>query len=84
MLNCESKRILESLFKTLKQKRSVKIILTTQSENDTLIFVQDIAKETLSNGFVTKDGQLTWSDLTPSSQEKLLEIAVNFEDMKFP
>jgi len=46
--------------------------------------VQDIAKETLSNGFVTKDGQLTWSDLTPSSQEKLLEIAVNFEDMKFP
>jgi hypothetical protein len=42
-------------------------------------FLQVIAEETLSNGFVPSDEQLTWSDLTPSLQEKSLEIAVNFE-----
>jgi hypothetical protein len=58
--------------------------LTTQSEKDTATFLQDIAKETFSNGFVTRDVQLTGSDLTPSLLEKLLEIAVNFEDKKLP
>jgi hypothetical protein len=53
--------------------------LTTQSESGTVTFLQDIAKETLSNVFVITDGYLTWSDLAPSSQEILLEIAVNFE-----
>jgi hypothetical protein len=53
--------------------------LNTQSENDTVTLLQDITKEALSNGFVTRDDQLTGIDLTPSSQEKLLEIAVNFE-----
>jgi hypothetical protein len=47
----ESKRILDSLFKTLKQKKSVNIISTIQSENDTATFLQDTAKGTLSNGF---------------------------------
>jgi len=56
--------------------------LTTQSENDTLKILQDEAKETLSNEFVTNDGQLTWSGLTLSSQGILLEIAVSFEDRK--
>jgi len=36
----------------------VKIILNTQSQNDTVTLLQDIAKEALSNGFVTKDGQI--------------------------
>jgi hypothetical protein len=36
--------------------------LNTQPENDTVKFLRDIAKETLSNGFVTKDEQLSWSD----------------------
>ena len=49
-----------------------KIILTTQLEDDTVTFLRDIAKETLCNGFRTRDEQLTGSDLTPSSQEKLL------------
>jgi hypothetical protein len=57
----------------------VKIILNTQSENDTVTLLQDIAKEALSNGFVTRGEQLTGIDLTPISQKKLLEIAVNFE-----
>jgi hypothetical protein len=58
--------------------------LTTQSEKDTATFLQDIAKETFNNGLVTKDVQLTGSDLTPSLQEKLLEITVNFKDRKLP
>ena len=50
MLIYESKGILKSFFGNLNQKKAVKIILTTQSENDTVTFQQDIAKETLSNG----------------------------------
>jgi hypothetical protein len=37
----------------------------------------------LNNRFVTK-GQLIWSELSPSSHETLLEIAVNFEERKMP
>jgi len=37
----------------------VKIILNTQSENVTLTLLQDVAKEALSNGIVTRDEQLT-------------------------
>ena len=47
------------------------------SENET--FLQGLAKQTPSNGFATKDEELTWSDLAPSSQEKLLEVAVNLK-----
>ena len=79
LLNVETKQILKSLFNTLKQKQNVKIILTTQSKGDTVTFLQDIAEETLCNGFVTRDEQLTWSDLTPSAQEKLLQKPVKFQ-----
>jgi hypothetical protein len=92
--NDETKQIFRSLFTTLRQKQSIKIILTTQSDDDSLTFLQDAAKETLSNGFVwtdeqlywtdldgfvTRDEQLTWRDLTPSSQENLLQNVVNFQ-----
>jgi len=66
-------------FNTLQQKHSVKIILTTQSEDDIVTILQDIAKDTLSNGLTTRQEQLSWSDLSPSSQENFLEIAVSFE-----
>jgi len=79
LFNDETRQILRSLFDTLKKKQSVKIIFITQSEYDTAIFLQDIAKETLCNGFVTRDEQLTWSDLTHSSQEKILEKRVKFQ-----
>jgi len=79
LLNVETKQIVKSLFSPLRQKQSVKIILTTQSEGDTVTFLQDIAKETLSDGFVTRDEQLTWGDLTRSSQEKLLESVVSIQ-----
>jgi len=79
LLRAETKLILRSLFSTLKQRQSVKMILTTQSEDDTVTSLQDIAKETLSDGFVTRDEQLTGSDLTPSSQQKLLQKRVEFQ-----
>ena len=79
LLNVETKQIVKSLFSPLRQKQSVKIILTTQSEGDIVTFLQDIAKETLSDGFVARDEQLTWGDLTPSSQETLLQKRVKFQ-----
>jgi hypothetical protein len=87
MMSCEtiqlpddgSKQIFECRFNILGQKPSVKIILTTQSKDDTLDFLQDVAKETLINGFVRRNEQLTWSNLNPISQEKLLENAVSFQ-----
>jgi exonuclease I len=89
MLSCEKNQLLhyeinnisEPIY-TVKQKQSIKNILTTQSENITVIFLQLTAEETLSNGFVSRDDQLSCSDLTTTSQEKLLEIAVKYEGSK--
>jgi len=53
--------------------------LTTQSEDDIVNILKDIARDALSNGLATRQEQLTWSDLTPSSEEHFLEIAGNFE-----
>jgi hypothetical protein len=50
----------------------------------TVTFLQDTTVETLSNGFVTRAEQLTWSNVTQSSQEKLLEIAVKFKGSETP
>ena len=79
LLNVETKQILKSLFNTLCQKQSVKIILITQSENNTVTLLQGLAKEIFCNGFVTRDELLTWNELTTSSQEKLLEKSVKFQ-----
>jgi len=73
LLNVETKQIQKSLFNNLRQMQSVKDLFTPQSEGDTFPFPQDIVKEIHSDGFVTRDGQLTGSDLTHSSQEKLLQ-----------
>jgi ankyrin repeat protein len=82
LLNVETEQILRSLFNALSQKESVKIILTTQSEHDTVTFLQGIAKETVSDGFVTRDEQLIWSDLTPSSQEELQKKTLKFQGFR--
>jgi hypothetical protein len=79
LLNGETKKILKSLFNSPRQKQPVKIILTTQSEDDAITLLQDIAKETLCNGFVTRAEQLTGSDLTPSPLEKLLQKRMKFQ-----
>ena len=44
LLNVETKQILKSLFNIVGQKQSVKIILTTQSQEHTVTFLWDIAK----------------------------------------
>jgi len=41
------------------KNQSLKIILNTQSENNTDTITQGIGKEALSNGFVKRDEQLT-------------------------
>jgi hypothetical protein len=82
LLNVETKQILKSLFNTLGQKQSVKIFLTTQSDNETDTFLQDIAKETLSNGFVTRVEQLTWCDLTKVHRKNYLKIKLIFKAVK--
>ena len=79
LFNDETRQILRSLFNTLKKKQSVKIILATQSEYETVIFLQDLAKESIGNGFVTRDEVLTWYDLTTNTQEELLEKPVKFQ-----
>jgi len=78
-VNDELESMLQELFNILKQTNTVKIILTTQSDDNTVSFIQEIATETLSEGFITTDEQLNWSDLTASSQRKILEKTVIFQ-----
>jgi len=59
LLNVETEKIFECLFNFVKKNQSVKIILNTQSENVTLTLLQDVAKEPLSYGIVTRYEQLT-------------------------
>jgi hypothetical protein len=77
--NHETSQIFESLFNSVRQKQSVKIILTTQSGDGTATSLEKIAKEKLRYGFVRRDEKLNWSDLKTSLQEKLLESAVDFQ-----
>jgi hypothetical protein len=74
--------VFQELFNILKQKKTIKIILTAQSEGDITDFIQEIATETFGKGFITTDEQLTWSDLTDSSQRKMLEKTVIFQSEK--
>jgi hypothetical protein len=68
---------LETLFNTLQGKPSIKVILATQSEDSIASFLQQIARTTL-----TREEKLTWIDLTPTSQVKLLENTVDFQGSK--
>ena len=82
LFNDERRQILRSLFNTLQKKQSVKIILTTQSEDDAVNFLQDLTEGSIGNGFVTKKEQLTWSDLTTNAQENLLKNRVEFQGVE--
>jgi hypothetical protein len=79
ILNGEEKDTVKTVFNTIKQKPSIKLIFSTRSGNSTATFLQDTGRETLGNGFVRRDEQLIWSDITTSSQEKLLDKAVSFQ-----
>jgi len=78
-VNDELRDMFKELFSILKQKDGMKIILTTQPEDSTDVFLQQIATETLGERFITTVEQLTWSDLTASSQRKMLEKTVIFQ-----
>jgi len=75
----ELRDMFKELFNILKQKKKMKIILTTLSEGDIANFIEEVATETLGEGFITTDEQLNWSDLTASSQRKILEKTVIFQ-----
>jgi hypothetical protein len=78
-VNDELENMFWELFSILENKKGMKIILTTQSDGDFADFIQQIATETLGEGFITTDEQLTWSDLTDSSQTAILEKTVIFQ-----
>jgi len=78
-VNDELKNMLKELFYILKQKKTMKIFLTTQSEGEIAACIKEIATEILGEGFITSDEQLTWSDLIDSSQRKMLEKTVIFQ-----
>jgi UDP-N-acetylglucosamine 2-epimerase len=67
----ELAEMFKELFSILKQKKDMKIILTTQLEDSTADFIQQIASETLGERFIRTDVQLTWSDLTDLSKRKI-------------
>jgi len=69
----------EKMFNILKLKKNMEIILTTQSKIEFTAFIQETATETLGEGFITTDEQLTCSDLTVSSQKMILEESVIFQ-----
>jgi hypothetical protein len=78
-VNDELRNMFQELFSALEQEENMKIILTTPSDGGIADFIQEISSETLGEGYITTDEQLTWRDLTPNSQTELLEKTVNFQ-----
>jgi hypothetical protein len=78
-VNVEIRTIFEELFSVLKQKKCTKLILTTQSDDSTAVFLEQIARNELGEEFITKDEHLAWRDLTSSSQKEILKKTVIFQ-----
>ena len=78
----ETKDVIRSLIDTIKQKPNIKIIFITRSGGSTDAFLHHVSKRISGEGFVRRVEELTWSDLTASSQKKLLEISVEFQGVK--
>ena len=78
-VNDELRDMFKELFDIIKQKKAMKIILTTQSEDSTAAFLEQIARKTLDEGFLTTDEYLAWSDLTANSQTEILKKTVIFQ-----
>jgi hypothetical protein len=79
LLSDEAQDMIRKLFETLKRKPNIKTILSARSESTTLPSLQQIGRKIFDKAFVTRDGQLTWSDITSRFQEKLLEQSVKFQ-----
>jgi len=82
LLDEKAKDVIRTLFDTIKQKPNIKVIFTTRSEASTFAFLHHMGRRIFGNGSVKRDEQLTWSDLTTSSQEKLLKKSVKFQGAK--
>jgi ankyrin repeat protein len=67
------------LFSILEQKKTLKVILTTQPEDSTAVYLEQIARTALGEGFITTDEHLTWSELTSRSQMEILKKTVIFQ-----
>jgi len=78
-VNDELENMFLELFSILKNKKEMKIILTTESDDDTAHFIEERATETLGERFIKTLKQLTWSDLTATSQTAILEKTVIFQ-----
>ena len=81
-VNDELRDMFKELFNILKQKKTLKIILTMQSESSTAAFLQQMARKSLGEGFITTDEHLAWSDLAANSQTEILKKTVIFQSRK--
>ena len=81
-LDGETKDIIRTILDTIKRKPNIKVIFTTRTESSTFTFLHHMGRRIFGNGFVRRDEQLTWSDLTTSSRSKLLEKPVIFQGTK--
>jgi len=84
LLDEEKKDVIRTLFDTIKQKLNIKIIFITPSEGSIVDFLHLLGRRMFGIGFVSRDEGLDWSDLTVSSQMKLLKKQVNFQGSKIP
>jgi signal recognition particle GTPase len=78
-VNWELTDMFKELFNILEMKKTQKIILTIQPEDNTAASLQEIARTAFSEGCITTDEHLTWSDLTTSSQTEILKKTVIFQ-----
>ena len=81
-LDEDTKDVIRTLFDTIKQKANIKIIFITRSEGSTVDFLRHMCRRMSGKGFVRRSEKLTWSDLTASSQTKLLKKPVKFQGSK--
>jgi NTP pyrophosphatase (non-canonical NTP hydrolase) len=78
----ETRDVIRSLFDTIRHKLDIKIIFITPLGGSIAAFLHHLGRRLSGNGFVRGFEELTWSDLTTSSQEKLLEKSVKFQGIK--
>jgi hypothetical protein len=81
-VNGELRDMFIEMSNILKKKKTMKVILTTQRDDSTIALMQQIASQTLGNGLNVTDRKLTWNELTPSSQRKLLEKTAIFQSRR--
>ena len=81
-LDDETKDVIRKLFDTIKQKRNIKIIFITRTAGSIVAFLHHLGRDLSGKGFLRRAEELTWSDLTKNSQEKLLEKSVKFQGAK--